>query len=119
MDWTKVHLEVFKSKCIYDVRANQPLSKDALEELEQVRKSVEHAYNLLVNRSELHENENFTDELSLYTNKSVDVKSTIFSFTPELLDSVSSIACPFDCNARGKCVQGSFYLPIYIWLKGG
>ena len=46
-----------------------------------------------------------TEQLSTETKQvTITLKSTVF--TPELLQSLKEIACPFECNGNGECTNG-------------
>ncbi|XP_052812915.1 uncharacterized protein LOC128240344 [Mya arenaria] len=90
MDWTQSHLEGIKSKCVYEIKAEQPLPPEAYEGLTIEINGTTTAF------------ENITEN-----NITLPETETVPEFSEENLKAIENIVCLNECSNQGNCVNGT------------
>ena len=99
LDWAQGHIEGFKKICMKYVEFNQPISKDVLGSITPPTFDV----------TDIISNETQTTATPVTATTVNPNKGLI---TPEFLEQLKDVTCPYNCFGKGTCVKGN--CPIKI-----
>ncbi|XP_060598353.1 uncharacterized protein LOC132752093 [Ruditapes philippinarum] len=105
MNWTLMHLEAIKAKCINHVDVMQPIPE---EELADLLPLLDHVTNTTKPDSSL----KTTSAVPVHTQPNTSSNSGFLSISLELLSNIKANSCPNECSGHGKCTNGTCFCDI-------